>query len=238
MTTKTTPHRTRPYEIRAQDGRAMDSDGWWYDSTDITIYERVQPTVECEICRGDGEVVGEDDLSTECPICAGDGELPTGPECLEERGHVRLDRRNAEAVRWLDGTLVDELEDQIDRLMARLDQAHQILTCAGCIASGAADDESIGIDHRVAARELRDAIEAYNIDYGGLELRVSMSFEGGEIVGLIKRRGPSVHVDPVAWPLDLDRNLAHLTLRSAVIDGRVRLPDSLRASIDQGAPVL
>jgi hypothetical protein len=135
MTAAPKRERVRPYGITATEGRARDSRGWWYRTTALTLTEHVQPLRNCEDCNGDGVIWGETvmDDDTECPHCEGDGAIEDGTPYEDERGCIELDRDNTEAVRWLDGTLIEELDDALDRERARADRLAQSLTVAAML---------------------------------------------------------------------------------------------------------
>jgi hypothetical protein len=101
--------RVRPYDVRACESTYRNAFGWREEALRVEILCPDHRYVA--ILDGDGNQVGE-------RIAA---------SVLAIRGEVVLDRDNTEAVRWIDGTLIEELDDRIDRQQAALDRAAALL---------------------------------------------------------------------------------------------------------------
>jgi hypothetical protein len=71
-------------------------------------------------------------------------------------------------------------------------------------------------------------------------VRISISFDDSEITGILIRFGEGerfeLRLKYIAPQLTFTE--AYDTLRRAVLDGRVHLPDAWRAAIDRGAPLI
>jgi hypothetical protein len=110
--------RTRPYGISVKERG-------WNSRLEVTITEEHQDRRHCDECDGTG--FHPDGTYTDCPTCAGAGLAPYGEPRTEIRGVIHLDSDSTEAVRWLDGTLVEELEDENDRLKQQLADLRNVI---------------------------------------------------------------------------------------------------------------
>jgi hypothetical protein len=152
MTARPPRNLVRPYGVTARESRACDSHGWTYPCIALTITETVRITGMCRTCDGLGldPVALEDDGEERPCLDCEEGEVVHGT-ATEARGTIELDRANTEAVRWLDGTLVDELVDALDRAEARADALAQRLQVALHRLDAAAD-----ILQRVASTDVTE----------------------------------------------------------------------------------